>query len=173
MPTLAKVQTGGSGADGEVSGGVVVRPCVPADVPVIEGREPPGRGYARATFARQTSGDCCYLVAWLDDEPVGSGELERTVPPELKNLHVVPRLRGCGIGTALIEAAEALAVDHGRIRIAVADDNPAARRLYSRLGYRATGESVTYSYEYVDDDGTPRAATETSIVLEKTLALRA
>jgi ribosomal protein S18 acetylase RimI-like enzyme len=45
--------------------------------------------------------------------------------------------RGRGIGTALMEAAEAWAVDHGfdTLELDVADPNGDARRLYERLGY--------------------------------------
>jgi RimJ/RimL family protein N-acetyltransferase len=40
-------------------------------------------------------------------------------------------------------------------------ENPAARRLYERLGYRATGEQTTTTYDFVDADGVTRSATET------------
>lgn len=150
-------------------GELVVRRCEAADVAVIAGREPEGRDYARTTFERQQAGRCLYLVAWLDGEPVGSGELEWSPVPELKNLHVQPAHRGTGIGSAIAHAAEEAARDHGRIALAVGLDNPAARRLYERLGYRGTGRTETYTYSFVDDAGRRRTATETAEYLEKTL----
>lgn len=148
----------------------VVRPCEASDVDVIAAREPEGRDYARTTFDRQQAGRCLYLVAWLDDEPVGSGELEWAPVPELKNLQVIPACRGRGIGAALNRAAEEAARGHGRIAIGVGSDNPGAKRLYLRLGYRPTGRTETYTYSYVDDSGTRQSATETAEYLEKELA---
>lgn len=148
---------------------VVVRRCEASDVHTITAREPGERGYARATFDRQQAGHCLYLVAWLGDEPVGSGELEWAPVPELKNLQVVATYRGRGIGTAINAAAEAAARGRGRIAIGVGSDNPEAERLYRRLGYQPTGRTETYTYSYVDDAGIRRTATETAEYLEKEL----
>ncbi|MGO1312884.1 MAG: GNAT family N-acetyltransferase [Brevibacterium aurantiacum] len=48
-------------------------------------------------------------------------------------------------------------------------DNPGARRLYERLGYRGTGEITTRTYRYVDADG-EHEVTETDERLSKRLA---
>ena len=48
-------------------------------------------------------------------------------------------------------------------------DNPGARRLYERLGYVATGEMSTVTYDYVDAEGLSRTATETDERLVKVL----
>lgn len=61
--------------------------------------------------------------------------------------------RSLGVGTALIRALESRLAAHG-VRTAelwVEHDNPDARRLYERLGYRAAGER-TDSWE-TDDGG--------------------
>lgn len=156
-----------------MTGDVVVRRCIAAEVDLIASREPVGKNYARATFARQESGACCYLVAWLGDEPVGSGEVEWAAVPELKNLRVEPSRRGEGVGTAITAAAEREAAPLGRLAIGVGTDNPDARRLYERLGYRATGRTETYSYQYVDDDGVRHSAVETAEYLGKQLTASA
>lgn len=44
--------------------------------------------------------------------------------------------------------------------MAVAVDNPAARRLYERLGFVGTGEISTVTYDDVDAEGISRSATE-------------
>lgn len=150
---------------------VVVRACGELDVQSLAAREPRGRDYAQATFERQQAGHCLYLTAWLAGEPVGSGELEWQPVPELKNLHVLASHRGEGIGTAINRAAEDAARGHGRITIGVGTDNPAAKRLYLRLGYRSTGRFETYTYRYVDDSGDSQVATETAEYLEKVLAV--
>lgn len=49
-------------------------------------------------------------------------------------------------------------------------ENDDARRLYLRLGYLPTGETSTVSYEYLDDDGQLRTATETDAWMTKGLA---
>ena len=60
-------------------------------------------------------------------------------------------------------------VGHGEVEIGVAVDNPRARALYERLGYVGTGRTSTVTYEYVDDAGIRRTATETSEQLRKLL----
>lgn len=149
--------------------GVSVRRCTADEVDRIAALEPEERNYARRTFARQSAGECAYLVAWIDDEPAGSGELEWAPVPELKNLQVAAAHRGRGIGSAIVAAAEVAAADFTRLWIEVSEDNPAARRLYERLGYTPTGRTETYSYTYVDPAGVKHSITETAEYLEKRL----
>ena len=61
-----------------------------------------------------------------------------------------------GIGTAIIRAAEAIAGDWARssIGLAVELDNPRARRLYERLGYRPwSGTQVLDVWTEQDAEG--------------------
>lgn len=146
-----------------------IRRCTRADAVAIAAHEPPGKDYALRTFEAQESGRCLYLVAWLGDRPVGSGQLEWGEVPELKNLQVDADLRGMGIGSALMAEAESAAAPRGVVTVGVGDDNPDARRLYLRRGYSPTGRTETCSYEYVDDAGVRRSATETCEYLEKCL----
>lgn len=55
----------------------------------------------------------------------------------VENLYVVPERRDEGVGTALVEAAEARLADRGAdvVSIEVMADNEPARELYRRLGY--------------------------------------
>jgi len=57
---------------------------------------------------------------------------------QIDQLAVGAAARGQGIGTRLIEAAAAIAREEGyaRLTLDVIDTNPAARRLYERLGFR-------------------------------------
>lgn len=148
---------------------VQIRRCAPADVALLEAREPAGLGFARHACARQERGESTFLVAWSGEVPVGSCEVDEGELPLLKNLAVDAAARGRGVGGRLMEAVEDLARPRGRIACAVGLDNPRARRLYERRGYRGTGQLETCSYEYVDDEGVRRTATETSEMLVKEL----
>ena len=79
------------------------------------------------------------VVALLDDTAVGCAGLRLSpeAAGEVKRVHVVPQLRGRGIGTLLMEEIERLARTHGRVvlRLDTRHDLVEARRMYARLGY--------------------------------------
>ncbi|MDA3804201.1 GNAT family N-acetyltransferase [Clavibacter sp. CT19] len=148
---------------------IEVRALQASEVGRLEQGEPSGRGFARAMWALQEAGGSTLLVAWDGDRPVGSGQLDlRGAAPELRNLRVDAAERGRGVGTAIIRAAEER-VAPGRLTVGVGLDNPRARALYERLGYRGTGEVTTTTYAYVDDDGVTRQATEADETLARDL----
>lgn len=149
---------------------LVVRELAESDVALIESREPAGQGFVRAMWALQCEEASVLLVAWVGADPVGSGQVDLSASPvELKNLNVAPHIRGQGVGTAIIRAAEERVGAGGRLAVGVALDNPRARALYERLGYCGTGEITTISYEFVDERGVRRSATETDELLVKTI----
>jgi ribosomal protein S18 acetylase RimI-like enzyme len=67
----------------------------------------------------------------------------------LYSIASLPEARGKGVGTALIEAAEAAARQRSctSLRLEVRTDNDSAVRLYERLGYRRLGPTVKAFYE--------------------------
>jgi GNAT superfamily N-acetyltransferase len=85
--------------------------------------------------------DSTYLVAWDGEEPVGHAHIAwfgtELGIPELQDFFVPESHRGRGIGTVLARAAETLVASRGheRASLGVSASNPAARRLYERLGY--------------------------------------
>lgn len=155
--------------------GVVVRRCTTDDAASMDAREPAARQYARGALARQQAGLTDFLVAELGGGIVGSGELTTTDPAELKSLSVDASARGQGVGSAIIAAAEKVVEERadlatGRARhlvVGVGVDNPRAAALYERLGFVRTGVVSTTTYEYVDDKGATRTATETDEELIK------
>jgi RimJ/RimL family protein N-acetyltransferase len=81
-------------------------------------------------------------------------------------------LRGRGIGTALIRAAEdsARQLGHGRLSLGVGVDNPQARRLYERLGFLDWGHgTVVGTLVERDHDGPPVILSEVCHILVKPL----
>ncbi|MDA1192475.1 MAG: GNAT family N-acetyltransferase [Candidatus Poribacteria bacterium] len=130
---------------------VRVRAATEADLDAMEW----AGGYeSRATHEDrlddQETGSALYLVACVNDHPVGYAMLRwagrPTAPdyPDIEDMGVFPALRGYGIGTALIEACERVARERGHSRIGLAVNptrNSSARALYERIGFRFSGTS--------------------------------
>ncbi|SDX13916.1 ribosomal protein S18-alanine N-acetyltransferase [Marinobacter mobilis] len=92
------------------------------------------------------------LVAMRDQELIGYCLVFMHAATRLARIYSIgvhPDARGHGVGESLLHEAEALARQDGRIvmRLEVRKDNPAAIRLYQRLGYRQFG---SYSDYYED-----------------------
>lgn len=145
----------------------VVAECTPALADLMASAEPAGRNYAVTAFANQRAGRVRFLVATAAGEPAASCEATVEHLPRVLNPHVRPECRGRGIGSRLIESAEAVTADHGQLAIWVAEDNPGARWLYLRLGFQPTGRSESITYDAVDDDGRLHTITETNCELVK------
>jgi len=84
------------------------------------------------------------FLAWLGDEPVGLATcfvgFSTFAARPLLNVHdlaVRPGHRGCGIGSALLAAAEAAARASGYVRLTleVKERNPRARAVYAKAGF--------------------------------------
>ena len=63
---------------------------------------------------------------------------------DLVSMWVRPGLRGLRVGEALVDAAASWAKEHdfGTLCLWVTEMNDAARRLYGRCGFTATGEQA-------------------------------
>jgi ribosomal protein S18 acetylase RimI-like enzyme len=86
------------------------------------------------------------------------------------SFRVHPAYRNLGIGTRLLEAAEA-DLTRRRVEVAslnVARDNQAARRLYERRGYRVV-RAEPGVWQYVDHQGDVRSVHEPAWRMEKSL----
>ncbi|GIE95206.1 GNAT family N-acetyltransferase [Paractinoplanes rishiriensis] len=157
---------------------LTVRPCRESDLRLLEQTVP--TGYHEARFARPGS---AYLVAVRGGAPVGAGELwwhpkepavrERFPDcPEINGLTVGVAHQSRGAGTALVQAAERLAAERGRVRIGlgVDDQNVRAAALYGRLGYVDVGCEYLDRYHYLDDSGARHEVADACRFLVKALA---
>ena len=144
-----------------------IRPATHADVDrLIERLEhPAAQHHVRGRWDRQERGDGLYLIAHRDGEIVGQTMILREStyaevraaenPAEINGLDAY--VKNQGVGTALVHAAEAVAIEWSRrtIGLAVGLDNPGARRLYERLGYELwSGPRVIDHWTEQAADGT-------------------
>jgi putative acetyltransferase len=99
----------------------------------------PGANHFTLTGAQVETGEGAFVVAYLDDEPIGCGAVRRldATTAELKRMYVDPTLRGRGVGRALVEALEREARLLGATRVVLETGTRLARAvsLYEGMGY--------------------------------------
>jgi GNAT superfamily N-acetyltransferase len=131
----------------------------------------------RYTFEEQQRGTRLMLVADVNNYPVGQIFMILRNVDEWNeergyfySLRVMDPFQGIGIGTKLMKEAEALLVNHEvySASIAAAKDNPQARKLYEKLGYKIYTEDDGY-WSYVDHLGHTIYVHEPCWMLEKQL----
>jgi len=94
--------------------------------------------------------DVRFWSAWLEAELVGGGALKRlsNVDGEIKSMHVLPRWRGQGLASQVLEHIEARARDAGLERLSLETGSQEAfepaRRFYEKHGYAPCGPFDTY-----------------------------
>jgi ribosomal protein S18 acetylase RimI-like enzyme len=83
---------------------------------------------------------------------------------------VQPAYRNYGIGTHLMAAVEADLLERGYriVTLNVGKDNPGARRLYERLGYRVVAADPG-RWSYLDENGIRQEVNEPAWRMEKPL----
>jgi ribosomal protein S18 acetylase RimI-like enzyme len=133
---------------------------------------------------RQGEGDVVYLVAWIDDLPIGHVLIEwggTTDEPvrtqladcaDLQDLFVAPDYRRRGVGSRLLNDAEVLVAEKGfpRLGLGAAVDNIDARRLYQRKRFLDGGfGEYRIGGKYIDRDGSDQAWEETCEYMIKQL----
>jgi ribosomal protein S18 acetylase RimI-like enzyme len=112
----------------------------------------------RRALDRVESGEVEYLVVRAPSgEPIAKGAIDYAIRPDvgtLWQLVTADELRNRGVGSYLIAVAEERIRGRG-VRLAelgVEDDNPRARTLYQRLGYREVRRAGA-SWNVEDADG--------------------
>ena len=125
-------------------------------------------------FEESQHGYRTMLVAELEGSAVGTvsmggGRFQRPGSLRMFALDVGIEFRGCGIGTALIRAVEAMAVDMGtsEVNLEVSVENEDAIRLYERLGFHRLPEQATDRWEQMSEDGSSRTVEEQSWIMIK------
>jgi GNAT superfamily N-acetyltransferase len=125
-----------------------------------------------------------YFVAEFNQQIVGFGLLLLEQPPDwtdplntfpiLIDLFVADPYRSRGIGRALIQYMEAVALQHGKSAIYLSVEpstNPRALQLYLRLGYTSLQERPYHnSWSFTDSDGVLHEGEEWVIDMRKQLA---
>jgi GNAT superfamily N-acetyltransferase len=162
---------------------VHVRAATQADLPKLEwyGRYTHLRRLFQRTFREQQADRRLMLVAECNNFPIGQLFIQ-FVRPGMYNgkgwgylyaLRVMDMFQGHGIGSRLIQAAEAVVIERGLewTTIAVAKDNHAARRLYERLGYTVFSEDAG-RWSYPDHEGHIWHMHEPCWLLQKWIGLR-
>lgn len=158
----------------------IVRDVRATDLPALEwfGSYAHIRRMEEDNFRDVQAGAKLWLVAEVNRFPVGHLKVNLRVEDPLRGnprgyifaLRILEPFQGLGIGTLLIRAAEkALRLRGFRYAsIAVAKDNPRARRLYERLDYSIYREEVG-RWQYVDLEGRLHRMEESEYLMDKPL----
>lgn len=113
----------------------------------------PAAQYARY-FAEQQAGTRTVLTAWVEERFAGYLTIvwqsdytpfREARVPEIRDFNVLPNLRRMGIGTALMDAAEARIFEHSPIvgiGVGMTQDYGAAQRMYVQRGYVPDGRGL-------------------------------
>lgn len=149
---------------------VTVRELTPNDLAYVDSRLPLNR------LDQQAEEGSTYLVAWEDGQPVGHAHVAwegtHLGVPEIQDVYVLPERRSRGIATLLSVAAEQEARGRGWQSISLSvskDGNPAARRLYERLGYLDAGLEPVRVRGTIMLRGRPFEVDDTLVYLRKGL----
>lgn len=162
---------------------ITIRPLQASDTRSLEwygGRD------RRSFYDEQTrahlAGEIHVLVAcsaWQGnpDYPIGqaaihwNGKPTHPEMPDIQSVRVHPEFRRLGIGSQLLDECEKHAVTRGhrQISLSVALDNPKAKRLYERHGYRVVGVPYSDVWFYADAAGKSVRVEETVLDMTKEL----
>lgn len=132
----------------------IIRPMTATDILALcqaDGGETPGNRecFERYLAWQEQAKDCVFLLAFLDGQLTGHlfvfyhdcpGGAEGVDMPRLADLRVFEPFRRQGVGSALLDAGEAVAKSVSkRVFLTVEPDSP-LRQTYERRGYRYLGE---------------------------------
>jgi ribosomal protein S18 acetylase RimI-like enzyme len=126
---------------------------------------------------RVASGEVEYLVVRAPDgHPIAKVGIDYAANPgagTLWQMATAHELQGLGIGTHLISVAESRIRERGLLvaQLDVGDNNPRARALYERLGYREAGRRCA-SWDVEDADGNVSRYETELVMLRKELSYR-
>ncbi|WP_051341209.1 GNAT family N-acetyltransferase [Azospirillum halopraeferens] len=97
--------------------------------------------------------DADFLLILDRRDPVGRLYVDRGLDLHLVDISLLPQRRGRGLGTAVLRALRALAMERGGgVVLSVAVDNPRAAALYHRMGFRHRATDDTRHHLRWDPD---------------------
>lgn len=134
----------------------------------------------------QENGEGVYLIAWHNDKPISHILVRWNGPdkdpsniypfptPYLEGIGTQEAYRRKGVATRMIQKAEYMIQERGLHQVGLtvgSDDNPDARQLYEKLGYKdwEQGE-FTISWEYKNKNGNEGKEFEVCIYMFKELS---
>lgn len=129
-------------------------------------------------FDRQEKGEVTYLIATINDFPVGivlikwNGKPSAPDYPDMEDIFVIPPLRQMWIGPRLVEFAEYLCKKRGFKKIGLCvnpKDNAKVKKGYERLGYKEVDGTLYIDgrYPYIDKDGNEQIYEDWCVDMEK------
>lgn len=166
-----------------MSGGYAIRILRDGDPVVISGAftaigwDKPVEQYEKY-LAEQAAGVRDVLVATVDEEFVGYVTVRWESAyfdglPEIQDFNVLPPYRRRGIGSGLMDAAEALVAQRSTvvgIGVGLYADYGQAQRMYVRRGYLPDGRGLMYDNQPVAPGNTIRLDDAATLMLTKSLA---
>jgi GNAT superfamily N-acetyltransferase len=130
-------------------------------------------------LAEQRAGLRDVLVATVDEEYAGYVTVRWESPyepfngiPEIQDFNVLPKFRRRGIGTALMDAAEALVAERSdvvAIGVGLYADYGTAQRMYVRRGYIPDGRGLIYDGKQVPPGEMVRNDDSATLMFTKSL----
>jgi len=149
---------------------ITVKELKPGDLETVDRHLPLNR------LDQQVREGSTYLVAWEGDQPVGHAHVAwdgtHLGLPEIQDVYVPPEWRRRGIASQLTHAAEEEARRRGCERMSLSvsqEDNPAAARLYAKLGYVDAGVEPVRVLGQIMIRGRPLDVDDTLVYLVKEL----
>jgi len=149
---------------------VSVTELLPGQVTRVDGVLPLSR------LCQQVEDRSTYLIAWELDQPLGHAHIAWSGThlrlPEIQDVFVLPKQRRRGIATRLTQTAEEKVRERGWTRVSLSvskEGNPAARFLYTKLGYVDAGIDPVIVFGTILLRGRPFAVDDTLIYLIKAL----
>lgn len=125
--------------------------------------------YLKDAIMKSASGNSSFFGTWIDGKLIAYCGIRYDTTEDagyLTMLTVQEDLQGKGIGTKFIKFLEdeILKNDRSHVELSVEDNNPRARALYERLGYKAIRKQKETWEEDASDGGVQMYSTMTDVM---------